>query len=114
MGNIMASKKVNWDHLYAVIDSIPPGYWMSYGDVCEASGLTRTSAKAVGQYLAKASSVPKQIHRVLRNDGSIPGSWKGEIGTAENCQTKLEAEGLTFDHHHRANSMRRYAPTDKN
>lgn len=106
----MAKKKVDWEKLYAVIEAIPSGYWMSYGDICEAAGLKRTSAKAIGLCLAKASVVPAQIHRVLRNDGSISVSWRGEIGSADNCFSKLKAEGLKFDSRGRADQAMRHQP----
>lgn len=70
---------------------------MSYGDVCEAAGLKRSSAMAIGVRLARASHVPDCIHRVVRNDGTLSAGWKGPIGTSEDCIVKLKEEGVTFN-----------------
>lgn len=83
---------------------------MSYGDLCEASGLDRKSAKAIGLSLARAKSVPERIYRVLRSDGGISAGWKGEIGTAEDCMVKLKEEGVTFDRNGLAEQRHRYRP----
>ncbi len=106
----MANKKFDWSKVHSVIDSIPIGFWMSYGDVCEAAGLNRTSAMAVGMALARAKYVPKNVYRVLRKGGEIPTSWKGEIGDAESCRKKLEEEGISFDQWGCADQTRRYIP----
>lgn len=56
--------KVDWDVVCQVIRSIPRGRWMSYGDVCEAAGMSRSSAKALGVCLSRRKGVPKDIYRV--------------------------------------------------
>lgn len=104
----MAKKTIDWDKIHHIIESIPKGYWMSYGDVCEAAGMKRSSAFALGVRLARATYVPATIYRVLRADGSIPAGWKGEIGTADDCVAKLQEEGITFSRSGMANSQRRY------
>lgn len=94
---MVSRRVVDWDKIHDVIRSIPIGYWMSYGDVCEAAGLKRSSAMAVGIRLAKAEYVPETIYRVLRADGTLSAGWKGEIGTSEDCMAKLREEGVTFN-----------------
>ncbi len=106
----MASKKVDWDRVHRVIESIPKGYWMSYGDVCEAAGMSRNSAKALGLSLSRAKYVPKTIYRVLRSDGGLSAGWKGEIGSSDDCMATLKAEGVTFDKNGLASQKHRYIP----
>lgn len=105
----MAPKKakVNWDVIYSVIESIPPGYWMAYGDVCEAAGLTRKTAQALGLALAKRSDVPKNIYRVLRADGCLSAGWKGVIGNSDDAVALLKEEGLAFDKYGTADPRKR-------
>ena len=84
---------------------------MSYGDVCEASGMSRNSAKALGLSLARAKYVPKTIYRVLRSDGGLSAGWKGEIGSAEDCVARLKEEGVAFDKNGSASQKHRYIPS---
>ena len=93
----MAKAKVNWDVVYQVISEIPRGYWISYGDLCEAAGMSRKSAKAIGLSLSRRKDVPRNIYRVLRQDGGVSAGWKGEIGTSEDCIAKLKEEGVSFN-----------------
>ncbi len=104
----MDRKQFDWTRVYAVINSIPPGFWMSYTDVCDAAGLSKGSAMALGTALARAPNVSQSIHRVLRQDGTIPTGWKGEIGGAEQCREKLSLEGLTFSKFGRARLDKRF------
>ncbi len=72
----------------AIVDRIPRGYVMTYGDVAEYVGAR--SARTVGQVLAADDgSVP--WHRVLRADGSL----------AEHLYTeqrqRLLSEGVRFN-----------------
>lgn len=102
--------KVNWEVVYGVINSIPSGRWMSYGDVCEASGLSRSTAKALGLSLSRRKDIPKNIYRVLRQDGGVSAGWRGEIGTAEDCIAKLKEEGVTFNRYGLAEQRCRFTP----
>ena len=55
----------------AVVETIPPGRVMSYGDVAEFAGVS--SARMVGRILALDALADQQVpwHRVLRSDGRI-------------------------------------------
>jgi methylated-DNA-protein-cysteine methyltransferase-like protein len=74
--------------ILAAIESIPPGFVMTYGDVAEFAG-TR-SARMVGRVLAMdGGTVP--WHRVVRADGSL-----AEHLYSEQRQLLL-GEGVRFD-----------------
>jgi methylated-DNA-protein-cysteine methyltransferase-like protein len=53
--------------VYDVIDAIPAGSVMTYGDVAEAAGLN--SARIVGRILSQGDE-PVPWHRVVRADGT--------------------------------------------
>lgn len=73
--------------ILACVESIPPGWVMTYGDVAEYAGAA--SARIVGRVLAlDDGSVP--WHRVLRADGTL-----AEHLYAEQRQ-RLLSEGVRF------------------
>ena len=58
--------KLCWEMVLKVVASIPSGYWMSYGDVAEASGGKRSAGRAVGHFLIRTAKVPDSVTRVLK------------------------------------------------
>jgi alkylated DNA nucleotide flippase Atl1 len=74
------------ERVRAVIEAIPPGEVLSYGEVADRAGVR--SARLVGRILAESDDLP--WHRVVRADGT-PTPHLAERQTA-----LLRAEGVRF------------------
>jgi uncharacterized protein with ParB-like and HNH nuclease domain/alkylated DNA nucleotide flippase Atl1 len=87
-----------WEVAIRALAEIPAGCWTTYGDVAALIG---THPIAVGSRLANYPM--PNAHRVLQANGHVSASFRWVDGRTEPTPKALmEAEGVTFDDHDRA------------
>lgn len=92
-----------WKRVVAAVGLVEAGWWTSYGDLADLTGL---SAQSIGQFTS--SGQLENAHRVLKADGSISAgfTWPDPNRT-DDVRQVLEREGLTFDDAGRADPAQR-------
>ncbi|MEV4056768.1 DUF262 domain-containing protein [Amycolatopsis sp. NPDC049688] len=95
----------DWNAVGQALAALPAGSWTTYGDLAALIG---TQAIAVGQRLATV--VTPNAHRVLQSDGKVSPNFAWvDPSRTDDPRALLEAEGLPFDSHGRAEPGRRLA-----
>ncbi|CAK7009488.1 MAG: DNA base-flipping protein [Desulfovibrio sp.] len=83
-----------FDKVYAVVEQIPPGNVMTYGQISDVLD-NMCSARYVGYAMASAPALlGLPCHRVVNRLGEMAGG--GIFGGAAAQRSLLEAEGVTF------------------
>jgi methylated-DNA-protein-cysteine methyltransferase-like protein len=82
------------ERVLQIIQQIPPGKVMSYGQVAAYAGVPR-AARQVGWILNKSQDATLPWWRVLNNSGRI--TIKGSAFSPETQAALLRAEGISFN-----------------
>ena len=80
--DVSSSQQWDWQAAEQFLDTVPPGYWTTPGDLAAAAGKPG-GAQAAGSALSRGytarhqagESQPAALHRVLGNGGSTSKSW---------------------------------------
>jgi alkylated DNA nucleotide flippase Atl1 len=92
-----------WDVAIRALAQIPAGAWTTYGDIAALIG---SHPIAVGTRLATQPA--PNAHRVLQANGRVADNFRWlEPGRPDDPRSILEAEGVIFDDHGRADPQQR-------
>src|SRR3954452_3442087 len=79
------------DRLREVVAAIPPGGWMSYGDVAAAAGGHDRHAPTLHQRFIRLAL--DGAHRIVKSAGTVGAP---ALGDPAEVRRRLEAEGVQF------------------
>ena len=92
--------KLDLDAAAAFLETVPKGYWTSYGDLAVAGGRTPLAAQGIVSWIGRRGHELSHVYRVLNKHGEINPGWKpagpGLPADAAEVRECLEAEGVRF------------------
>ncbi|PWW62805.1 GmrSD restriction endonuclease domain-containing protein [Actinokineospora spheciospongiae] len=92
-----------WEVMNQALAELPAGAWTTYGDLAVLIG---SHPVAIGQRLATTPA--PNAHRVLQSDGRVSPNFAWlDASRTDDPRDTLEAEGVVFDRHGRADKERR-------
>jgi alkylated DNA nucleotide flippase Atl1/DNA-binding MarR family transcriptional regulator len=91
----LVSKYRSADPYIWAASHVKEGEWTTYGDISIAVRGDTLAARAVGRAAALRDEFPTP-YRVLQSGGTVPLGWRGYGGGPEECQRRLEREGVKF------------------
>ncbi|GAB7190245.1 AAA family ATPase [Kineococcus sp. NUM-3379] len=92
-----------WQVVRAAVDAVPVGYWTTYGDLAELTGL---SAQSVGNFMRAVAQ--EGAHRVLNAGGAFSPDFRwADPDRQDDPRELLEGEGIEFDAYGRASQEQR-------
>ncbi|MTK03818.1 DUF262 domain-containing protein [Micromonospora sp. CP22] len=101
-GQATDQSEVRWDLMDKALSALPAGSWTTYGDL---AALVGTAPQPVGNRLR---SVPApNAHRVLQVEGTMAAGFRWPDGRTDDPVAVLQAEGVMFDQHGRADQTQR-------
>lgn len=82
-----------WEEVYKVVQKIPKGKVMTYGQVAGILGIKDTRKIGWALHANKSSEVP--CHRVVNKEGKLAENFA--FNGKEEQQRRLESEGIVFE-----------------
>ncbi len=82
-----------YEHIYKLVKQIPKGKVTTYGILAMYTGNPKRS-RIVGVALSKCNDTSIPCHRVIRKDGSLPGTFG--IGGQSYQKFLLKSENIEF------------------
>ncbi|MFV2101646.1 GmrSD restriction endonuclease domain-containing protein [Micromonospora sp. LOL_024] len=101
-GQAIDQSEVRWDLMEKALSALPAGAWTTYGDLAALIG---TAPQPVGNRL-RSVPVPN-AHRVMQVEGTTAGGFRWPDGRTDDPVAVLQAEGIVFDQHGRADQNQR-------
>ena len=91
----MSAKEINFfQKVYALVQQVPPGMVVTYGQIAAACGAPRAS-RAVGYALhVNPDSTKTPCHRVVNRHGGLAPAFA--FGGIQRQRILLQAEGIDF------------------
>jgi alkylated DNA nucleotide flippase Atl1 len=90
-------RRADFDTVSKFAAQVKAGEWTTYRDLSIAAIGRSSASMAIGGHARTNLDFPNP-HRVMGHKGRISPQWKSHTGGGpEECQKRLEGEGLTFD-----------------